>query len=71
MSVFSTSSTSRLEFEAVFFVGVDRLATIHPELFDKYLYVSTTRLQPISAGPRDSVGVKEDRIAALNVRNNW
>jgi hypothetical protein len=27
----------------VFFVGVDRLAARLPELFDKYLYVGTTR----------------------------
>lgn len=32
-----------LEFEAVFFVGIDRLATTQPALFDKYLYVGTTR----------------------------
>ena len=31
-----------LEFEAVFFVGVDQLAANQPELFDKYLYVGTT-----------------------------
>jgi hypothetical protein len=32
-----------LEFEGVFFVGVDRLADRFPDLFDKYLYVGTTR----------------------------
>ena len=32
-----------LDFEAVFFVGIDRLAADQPELFDKYLYVGTTR----------------------------
>ena len=32
-----------LEFEAVFFVAVDRLAELNPDLFDKYLYVGTTR----------------------------
>lgn len=32
-----------LEFEAVFFVGVDRLAAAQPDLFDKYLHVGTTR----------------------------
>jgi hypothetical protein len=32
-----------LEFEAVFFVGVDDLARAHPDLFDKYLYVGATR----------------------------
>jgi hypothetical protein len=33
----------RLEFKAVFFVGVDRLAKVQQELFEKYLYVGTTR----------------------------
>ena len=32
-----------LEFEAVFFIGIDQLAELHPALFDKYLYVGTTR----------------------------
>ena len=32
-----------LEFEAVFFVGVDGLAARDPDLFDKYLYVGATR----------------------------
>ncbi len=35
--VFDVQHIKGLEFEAVFFVGVDRLATIHPQLFDKYL----------------------------------
>jgi hypothetical protein len=41
--VFAVEHIKGLEFEAVFFVGVDRLADLHPELFDKYLYVGTTR----------------------------
>jgi DNA polymerase III delta prime subunit len=41
--VFDIQHIKGLEFEAVFFVGVDRLAASHPELFDKYLYVGTTR----------------------------
>jgi UvrD-like helicase C-terminal domain len=32
-----------LEFEGVFFVGVDGLAERMPNLFDKYLYVGATR----------------------------
>ena len=32
-----------LEFEAVFFAGVDQLAKSRPDLFDKYLYVGATR----------------------------
>ncbi|ADU38098.1 ATP-binding domain-containing protein [Variovorax paradoxus] len=41
--VFDIQHIKGLEFEAVFFVGIDRLAAVQPELFDKYLYVGTTR----------------------------
>lgn len=41
--VFDIQHIKGLEFEAVFFVGVDRLAALQPELFDKYLYVGATR----------------------------
>lgn len=41
--VFDIQHIKGLEFEAVFFVGIDQLAALHPELFDKYLYVGTTR----------------------------
>jgi len=41
--VFDVQHIKGLEFEAVFFIGIDRLATLHSQLFDKYLYVGTTR----------------------------
>jgi len=41
--VFSVEHIKGLEFEAVFFVGLDRLAEQHPDLFDKFLYVGATR----------------------------
>jgi len=41
--VFDVQHIKGLEFEAVFFVGIDKLAVLHPALFDKYLYVGTTR----------------------------
>lgn len=41
--VFDVQHIKGLEFEAVFFLGVDELATQKPELFDKYLYVGATR----------------------------
>lgn len=41
--VFDIQHIKGLEFEAVFFVGIDQLAAKHPALFDKYLYVGTTR----------------------------
>jgi DNA helicase IV len=41
--VFDIKHIKGLEFEAVIFVGVDKLADDKPELFDRYLYVGTTR----------------------------
>ncbi len=41
--VFDVQYIKGLEFEAVFLVGVDRLAKIHPDLYDKYLYIGATR----------------------------
>jgi len=41
--VFDVQHIKGLEFEGVFFIGVDRLAERLPDLFDKYLYVGTTR----------------------------
>lgn len=41
--VFDVQHIKGLEFEAVFFTGVDRLAERKPELFDRYLYVGATR----------------------------
>lgn len=41
--VFNIQHIKGLEFEAVFFTKVDRLAKLHPDLFDKYLYVGMTR----------------------------
>lgn len=41
--VFDVQHIKGLEFEAVFFVGIDVLARQSPRLFDKYLYVGVTR----------------------------
>jgi superfamily I DNA/RNA helicase len=41
--VFSVEHIKGLEFEAVFFVGVDQLSNLKPDLFAKYLYVGVTR----------------------------
>jgi superfamily I DNA/RNA helicase len=41
--IFNIKHIKGLEFEAVFFVGVDSLAEKEPKLFDKYLYVGITR----------------------------
>ncbi len=41
--VFDIQHIKGLEFEAVFFLGVDHLAQLQPELFEKYIYVGATR----------------------------
>jgi hypothetical protein len=41
--VFDVQHIKGLEFEAVFFIGIDRLAGLQPDLLDKYLYVGATR----------------------------
>lgn len=41
--VFDVQHIKGLEFEAVFFVGLDELASDKPQLFEKYLYVGATR----------------------------
>ena len=41
--VFNVEHIKGLEFEAVFFLGIDGLLQCHPELFNKYLYVGATR----------------------------
>mgnify|MGYP001616517393 CR=1 FL=1 len=41
--VFDVKHIKGLEFEAVFFVGIDHLADRLPELFDRYLYVAVSR----------------------------
>ena len=41
--VFAVEHIKGLEFESVFFVGVDQLQRAHPDLYDKYLYVGATR----------------------------
>lgn len=41
--IFDVKHIKGLEFEAVFFTNVDRLALQQPELFDRYIYVGATR----------------------------
>lgn len=41
--IFPVGDIKGLEFEAVFFLDVDHLAEAEPELFDRYIYVGSTR----------------------------
>lgn len=47
--VFSIQYIKGLEFEAVFFLGADHMATVSPELVDKFLYVGLTRARSFLA----------------------
>ena len=41
--IFSVDYIKGLEFEAAFFIGVDELANIKPDIFEKFLYVGISR----------------------------
>lgn len=41
--IFPVEHIKGLEFEAVFYVGLDRMADIHKDLIDKYVYVGLSR----------------------------
>lgn len=61
--VFDVQHIKGLEFEAVFFVGVDELAVQRPMLFDKYLYVGATRAATylgLTCSGRSMPGIIED-----------
>jgi hypothetical protein len=41
--IFPVEHIKGLEFEAVFYVGLDRMAEIHKDLIEKYVYVGLSR----------------------------
>ena len=41
--IFPVEAIKGLEFEAVFYVGIDRMAEVYKDLIDKYLYVGLSR----------------------------
>ena len=64
--VFNIQHIKGLEFEAVFFIGVDRLAENHPDVFGNYLYVGATRAATYLGVtceqelPNDMMGLKDE-----------
>jgi len=62
--VFDVQHIKGLEFEAVFFVGVDRLAERYPDLFEKYLYVGATRAA-MFLGMTSGADVLPEKMTAL------
>ena len=70
--IFDVQHIKGLEFEAVFFVGIDELANHRPELFDKYLYVGATRAATY-LGLTCQSGVLPEKIKPLlqEFASNW
>ena len=69
--VFDVQHIKGLEFEAVFFIGVDRLAQNHPDVFEKYLYVGATRAATY-LGLTCERGLPESVAALENLfQQNW
>jgi hypothetical protein len=65
--LFDVQHIKGLEFEAVFFVGLDRLAQRYPDLFEKYLYVGATRAA-MFLGMTTSAAALPDKMRALGDR---
>lgn len=68
--VFDIQHIKGLEFEAVFFAGVDKLASNKPDVFDRYIYVGATRAATyLGMVCYQSLPSKLDAIKALCVEN--
>lgn len=65
--VFNVQHIKGLEFEAVFFVGIDELLRQRADLFDKYLYVGATRAA-MYLGLTSAEAELPPRLAALASR---
>ena len=63
--VFDVQHIKGLEFEAVFFVGIDRLAERYPDLFEKFLYVGATRAA-MYLGLTTGASTLPHKVAALD-----
>lgn len=67
--IFDVQHIKGLEFEAVFFVNVDELAEVKPDLFDRYVYVGATRAATflgLTSGGSALPQVLEELRPALN-----
>jgi len=70
--IFDVQHIKGLEFEAIFFVGVDELASQAPDLFDRYIYVGATRAATF-LGLTCSGDELPDRLAPVAdlLRDDW
>jgi hypothetical protein len=59
--IFPVEHIKGLEFEAVFYVGLDRMAEIHKDLIDKYVYVGLSRA-------RSFLGVTYERLFPVRLK---
>ena len=60
--IFSIKYIKGLEFESVFFLNINEIASTHPKLFDKYIYVGLTRAASF-------IGVTYERKFPEKIRN--
>jgi len=69
--VFETQYIKGLEFEAVFFVAVDRLAAASPDMFESFLYVGATRAATyLGISCESALPAQLDRLRA-QFCDNW
>jgi hypothetical protein len=59
--IFPVEFIKGLEFEAVFYAGLDRMAEIHKDLIDKFVYVGLSRA-------RSFLGVTYDRLFPVRLK---
>ena len=72
MRVFSVQFIKGLEFEAVFFVGVDRMAALTPGLVDRFIYVGLSRARSFLAVTTQGEFPDELRhVASLFKQGTW
>lgn len=69
--VFNIEHIKGLEFEAVFFIGLDQMVTNLPDLYSKYLYVGATRAANYLGVTFTTEVSKQVRKLAGHFRESW
>ena len=69
--VFDISHIKGLEFEAVFFIGLDQTIAKHPDLFAKFLYVGATRAANYLGVTFTQSIPGQVAMLAPHFQNNW
>jgi DNA helicase IV len=70
--VFEVQHIKGLEFEAIFFVDIDKLAQEEPDLFERYLYVGATRAATFLGLTCSGVEMPPELNAVVDLlKQNW